>query len=99
VQSALLVSFGLSFISYLAHLTAFGLGALPFWTNHNLMKIAGLLLALIASLSSAPSRHSSVNFKLKSGLLAAALGAACGPGGAASLLWVWREDKVRCQAQ
>ncbi|KAL3474475.1 hypothetical protein BJX99DRAFT_271659 [Aspergillus californicus] len=97
LKFALVISFAFSSISNLAHLTAVGLGELPLWTNHTLIMTATLLLVFLGCLSSAPSRHSSTGFKVKFGLLAGFLGVFCGPGSAAALLWLWREDKVRCR--
>lgn len=64
--------------------------------SYTIFVIAAIMFVYLSSAAALPLRSQSVAFKLRLGLGVLFATALFGPGTAAGFLWIWREDKVRC---
>lgn len=97
VKQAYAAGFALAAVAHLIHLVTVPFSQRPLWIGHMPISIAALVLVILNCLWNAPSRHLTITFKVRFCLVTAAWTALFGPGAAAAVLWLWREDKVRCR--
>ncbi|OGE54989.1 hypothetical protein PENARI_c005G00511 [Penicillium arizonense] len=97
IKQAYTTSFAISTVCHWMHLVAVQFGKEFLWNNYLSMANTGLFLSFLSCLWNTPSRHQSITFKLQFALGTIFLAILFGPGGTAALLWLWREDKIRCR--
>jgi hypothetical protein len=97
VRQAYLINSVVSTVSYFVYFAGLWAGFVPIVHGHLLLVALGMIVVYLNCLWSTVQPARTWQFAVKLGLVTMGLAAVLGPGSAASLLWFWREDKLRCR--